>query len=272
MPSRSGVRTSEHTHLVVGHVCLDQLDASHVRLGGTSFFAAIRAAELGCDVTVQTACSHGTADLLRSQMPPNIVVHHQLTVLDTRFEFADSGPVRLTSFAGPLLSFPTGRFCSAHLCPIAGEIRLATVTEVRACADFVGVTPQGFMRRIGRSGRLSLGDISDYDLVHTADAIVVNEREFAALERFGTFLAKFDGPIFVTLGPHGAYVTRRGKEVARMSPEGVQRPARAEDTIGAGDVFASTAFLSLTEGESLPSALRASVQAATAFVYRQSVS
>lgn len=257
-----------HSHLVVGHVCLDEFPGSELRLGGTSYYASLKAAALGTSVAVLTACSGRTAGLLRSRLPSTVAVHHQPTKYDTTFEFSECGPTRLVSHAGSLLPTQLGTFRSAHLGPIAGEIPMSVVAQVRKCSEFVGVTPQGFMRRFSDSGKILLGDITSHELANSADAVVVNDNEVAVLKTSSTFLAEYEGPVFITEGPRGARVVSKGREVARVELQSSRR-VRPEETIGAGDVFASTAFVLLAKGAGLGDALVASVEAATEHVHRK---
>jgi ribokinase len=84
-------------------------------------------------------------------------------------------------------------------------------------------------------------------------------QDLAEVVRLARKLAT-DTDVVVTLGGRGAIaVGRRGGEVVHMPAP----PSRVADTTGAGDCFCGALAVSLSEGLSLPDAVRLSVAAAT---------
>lgn len=258
----------EHPHLIVGNVCLDMVPGTGVSVGGTSYFAAACARDLGCDVTVHTACTDRTSEVVRSHLGPDVALICRSTIEDTRFEFAADSPTRLAANAGAIEDLDLGHlFRSAHIGPIAGEVPLTTAMRVRDRADFVGITLQGFMRTFGPNGEVSLGGLGDGRVLALADAIVVNTAEYMSLAEGESVEHESLPMVFVTDGGDGARLVCNGREVARSRPTvgavGVSSPRH---TIGAGDVFASTAFVLLARGLPARTALQLAVDAATSFV------
>lgn len=274
---------------VLGHVCVDELPGRPDRLGGTVFFSAGQAAAMGCDVTVVTTCTPGTAARARAELAPTIALDARQADTDTRFVFgvdAESGPQRLASRA-PVLDTLGGPADVVHLAPVFAELSPGLIAAARDAA-FVGATPQGLLRGVDADGRLTFeADRWPTDPAF-ADAIVVNEDEHRDLAAVG-LLDRFDGWVFRTLGPRGATVERAGVEVARHEPSSTGNATAGgapgapgsttvdgvgvvdvapQRTIGAGDVFAAAAFVAMASGATAPDALALAVNAATAYVRR----
>ncbi|MBQ1046343.1 MULTISPECIES: PfkB family carbohydrate kinase [unclassified Micromonospora] len=72
------------------------------------------------------------------------------------------------------------------------------------------------------------------------------------------------GAVAVTMGPDGAVLCHAGGTPVVLPPASV--PEHVEDTCGAGDRFAAAAALALGEGAPLAEAVRAAVEAASAYV------
>jgi hypothetical protein len=255
-----------HAHLVVGHVCIDEVAGEPPSLGGTCLFAATQALEFGCTVEIATACTDSTAALLRSRLEADGARLQRVNAAsDTHFRYGlalADGPSEVGPIAPDIdvVDLSTG-FLSAHMGPIINEIPIELIRSVRSAVPFVGITPQGFMRSRDSTGQLVVHDLPDYAVLELADAIVVNETEFRVLS--AERLLGLSSLLFVTRGPRGAGLFHRGQEVARHQLEDAFAPLRA---IGAGDVFASTAFVQLARGADPDRALRQATTAATAFV------
>jgi ribokinase len=81
-------------------------------------------------------------------------------------------------------------------------------------------------------------------LRHAPDLVVVNLREYAAIE-------SYTGLVALTLGAEGAVLIDAGEEVARARPPIVE----AVDATGAGDAFCSALVVALLEGRPREEAL-----------------
>jgi len=258
-------------HLVVGHVCLDEMADGEVRLGGTAYYGAVRAAALGCRVTVQTACTPMTLHRVRAEVGPQVVFHTAVTDVDTRFGFAhdaESGPARLLSQAPAITAVEmNGGFDSVHLAPIAGEVPVGLFAALRLKVPFVGVTPQGLLRDFA-SGSVREQASPDLSFLSFVDALVVNRAEYDhLLQTRADVIKSCPADLFVTRGASGAALFRAGEEVARATPSRAER-APSWRAIGAGDVFATTAFVALARGTDAADALTEAVESASAFVAR----
>lgn len=261
------------TYVAIGHVCVDELVGQPPRLGGTVFFASAQAAAMGCTVTVVTSCTVDTATSARATLPPGSALQVHEADQDTRFGFgvdAEEGPQRLASVAPSIDSFVADQLPDIlHLAPVFNELTPALIATAREQARFVGATPQGLLRGTDADGALEFRADNWPDLPDFADAIVLNDDEYAHLHGIG-LLRGFEGWVFRTLGPTGAALIRNGVEVARheLDPDAPSVPPQR--TIGAGDVFAAAAFVALARGDAPGDALRVAVESATAYVRRPS--
>ncbi len=261
--------------LLVGHVCLDDLGDPEPRLGGTVWFAAAEALHLGWEVTIRTACTDGTARRLEAALDRRVRVSNAGSPVDTTFRFRgglESGPTSTVAVAdaiedlGPLAA---ERFDLVHLGPIADELGPGAVAAALDGPGFVGLTPQGAMRELGAGRDLALHDLPLDRRYQEVDALVVNEREQEVLAA-GTFLAAYPGLVFVTHGSAGASVGRGGEPLGRHAPRTAGGLAPLHRDIGAGDVFALTAFAALATGADAAGAVARAVDGAAAFVHRPS--
>lgn len=260
-----------HSYIAVGHVCVDVLHDRPSRLGGTVFFSSGQAAAMGCDVTVATSCTVDVAAAARAQLPPGAALQVVPTEEDTRFEFgpdAELGPQRLLSLAPRIEGFVTDELPDIlHLAPIFDEIGGDLLRSARDRARFVGATPQGLLRGTDEDGALVFVADNWPDVDDFADAIVLNDDEYAHLAGIG-LLDRFGGWVFRTLGPGGAALYRAGVEVARFPLDDGDDDVAPQRTIGAGDVFAAAAFVALARGDEPGDALATAVRSATGWVRR----
>ncbi len=256
--------------LLVGHVCLDDLGRGEPALGGTVWFAAAEALHLGWAVSIRTACTPATEARLLAALDGRVRVSNAGSPVDTTFLFRgglESGPSTTVTVADTIADLGADEdFDLVHLGPIADELGPATVAAALDGPAFVGLTPQGAMRVLGAGRDLSLHDLPLDRRYQEVDAMVVNEREHEVLAG-GAFLGRFGGLAFVTHGSAGATVRRAGVEVGRHAPT-VSGLAPLHRDIGAGDVFALTAFTALSTGADSQAAVARAVEGAAAFVHR----
>jgi sugar/nucleoside kinase (ribokinase family) len=126
-----------------------------------------------------------------------------------------------------------------HLGPVARECDPALVD---AFGDaFVGVTPQGWMRRWDQGGHVTRGPWDEAEAVLSrADAVVLSEEDVEGDEDLVTHYAARTRLLVLTRGAAGCTVYAAGQ--ARSFPAPV---VRAVDATGAGDIFAAAFFVRL---------------------------
>ncbi len=237
-------------YLAVGHVARD-LTPEGPRLGGTVAFAARTALAFDYNAGIVTACA---SDLDLGALD-GIALACARSDASTTFENIYS-PAGRTQFlrgqAAPLTaaSIPLHwlRAPVVHLAPLASELP-AEVAEALAAAlagSFVGLTPQGWMRRWDAAGRVT----NTPDAWTDADALLRHSRavvasrddiggDWAVAEQW----AKAAPVLVITESADGCTVFVRGHGARHFrAPQVVE-----VDPTGAGDVFAAAFFINLYE-------------------------
>ncbi len=276
--------TRRYDYVTVGHVTCDAVErparGTIRRPGGSAFYSALQAARLGMRTLILTQGVPSEIEALlapyRDELELRVIGARRTTTLSTRGSGAGRTQ-RVLAWAGPILEPVELDTAILHLAPVARETPVAW--EGRA--DFVGVTPQGLVRRWEQhegvpldtgsllgdiplappdSGALP-GDISavalDPDLLPDSfHAAVISEHEcpschalFAAARRCGACVA-------VTAGGRPATVHLPASAGGQVVQSAIPPVVAVRDDIGAGDVFAAAFFVALAEG-------RTPLQAAT---------
>ena len=231
----------ELDYLVVGHVTRDLVGDSYT-LGGTVSYAARTARALGCRVGVVTSAG---PDLDLSQVLDGVTISRFPAANTTTFQNIYTSDGRRQVLHGvaktlvPQAVPAHWRAAIVHLGPVARECDLALAG---AFGDaFLGITPQGWMRRWDQAGRVSYGRWEEAEqLLPRADAVVLSEEDVASDDALVTRYAAQTRLLVVTRGAAGCTVHREG-EVRHF-------PAPAVDEVdptGAGDIFAAAFFVSL---------------------------
>ncbi|HET89845.1 MAG TPA: ribokinase [Chloroflexi bacterium] len=228
-------------YLIVGHVTRDLVEGTFA-IGGTVSYAARTARALGCRVGVVTSAG---PDLDLGHILDGIEVFCLPAAATTTFEnvYTEAGRRQvLHSVAEPLTSEVVPAHWQAalvHLGPVAQE---CAPELVYGWGDgFVGVTPQGWMRRWNPAGCVRGGPWEHADRVLSrADAVVLSAED---LDGDGKLLARYADQarlLVVTQGERGCTLYVRGQAHHVPAPK-----VHQVDPTGAGDVFAAAFFVSL---------------------------
>ncbi|MCX7622686.1 MAG: PfkB family carbohydrate kinase [Thermomicrobium sp.] len=236
-------------YVAIGHVTVD-LDpvTGAPRLGGTALYAALAAARFGLDAAILTRGNfeaYGSAvleDLARFSREVAIIVQESaVPTVFTNRSVAGRREQTIHSWAGPIdLSGlpPTWRSASIiHFAPVAQEVDPRQ--GGRVSPEFLGTTPQGWMRQWPRQGgRVRLIPLRlPLEFVTRVDGFVVSTLEHTLARDEIEAIAQ-RGLVAITRGPEGATVVDRGR-----SYEVPAYPVPVRDDTGAGDVFAAVLFL-----------------------------
>ncbi len=231
---------------MIGHVTRDLAPDGGFTLGGTVTYAARTAQALGCRVQVVTSAAD---DLNLRRAFSAISVHRVRSATTTTFEnrYTPEGRVQIVrAVAAPLLPEavppPWRKPDIAHLGPVARECDPSLVDLFPR--SFLGLTPQGWMRRWDQEGRVAPAAWEHADwLLPRADAVVISEEDVAGDEAVIARWAAQTHVLAVTRGAAGCTLYVWGV------PEDVPGfPAVEVDPTGAGDVFAATLFVELRRG------------------------
>jgi len=230
--------TVELDYLVVGHVTRDLVDGTFT-IGGTVSYAARTAWALGCRVGAVTSASPGL-DL--RQALKGVLVALNPAATTTTFEniYASEGRRQVLHGTAETLTpamVPAGwRADIVHLGPVARECSVALID---AFGDaFVGLTPQGLMRRWGRDGQVDRcrWEHPEPWLAH-ADAVVLSDEDLVDEGLIAWYAARAR-LLVLTQGAAGCTVYTAGQ--VRHFPAPVVDEV---DPTGAGDIFAAAFFV-----------------------------
>lgn len=234
--------------LVIGHVTRDlQADGTY-RLGGTALYAAVTAARLGYRVGILTAGSSELDLAPLYEAAPGVAIVCRPAAASTTFVNRYSGSQRrqlLLGRAVPLepeaLPTPWRRAPAVLLGPVAQEVAPAWA-ECFPHA-LVGACMQGWLRAWDEAGHVRFAPWADAQRWLPALAAAFLSREdLADRQELAVSYAAHCPLLLLTAGPQGATLFQRGR------PEHVAAfPAREVDPTGAGDVFATSLLLRLTE-------------------------
>jgi hypothetical protein len=126
-----------------------------------------------------------------------------------------------------------------HLAPVAQEVSPGIIDMFPK--SFIGITPQGWLRRWRRDGRVTRSKWADDERVlHRANAVVLSEDDVIGGEATLGRYARQTPILAVTRGKEGADIYYQG--AVHRSPA---FPVSEVDPTGAGDVFAAAFFIKL---------------------------
>ena len=231
----------ELDYLVIGHVTRDLMDGTFT-IGGTVSYAARTAHALGCRVGAVTSAS---SDLDLSKVLDGVIIARFPAATTTTFKNIYTANGRRQMLHGvaetlvPAMVPLNWRATIVHLGPVARECDPA-LADVFGDA-FVGLTPQGWMRRWDPAGHVNTCQWERAEeLLTRADAVVLSEEDVQHDESLMTQYAAQTRLLVVTQGAAGCTVYTAGQ--VRHFPAPAVHQA---DPTGAGDVFAAAFFVCL---------------------------
>lgn len=223
--------------LVIGHIVLDKVEEGY-RLGGTAAYASLTAQRLGLRAAVFTSTG---PDIEPSQALPGVEVLALPSPCTTTFQntYTPEGRVQhLLAVAAPIpldgLPLEWRRASIVLLGPLDQEIDASAASAFPNA--LVGLSPQGWMRRWDRDGRVWPKEWDGGVTLDNAQAMLLAEDDLPGHELPQGWRSR----------PPLLAITR-GKDGSRLRCNGrwydvPAYPAREVDPTGAGDVYAA-AFL-----------------------------
>jgi len=240
-------------YVVIGHITADLLADGTAVLGGTALYSALTAAALGWRVGVLTRGAFGrtvhgvevpSLDPYAGRMSLVVQEADSPTMFVNEYR-AGRREQTVPHWAGPIdLRGLPPHWRNAkvlHLGPIAQEIDMKDTGSLTP--EFLGVTPQGWMRDWPRSGgRVKLTHLRIApNLLSRIDGVIVSEEEIS-LSRDTVDNVGSRRLAVITRGEWGSRVIYAGQhqELPGFKVE-------AKDLTGAGDVFATAFFIKATD-------------------------
>jgi sugar/nucleoside kinase (ribokinase family) len=234
-------------YLAIGHVTEDVWKDGRITPGGTAWFSSLAARRLVDHVSVLTAAA-ASYDAVR--FLPEIEVERIDSPATTQFEniytpqgrtqYTRPSPVKLTP------AHLTGEMKRAkimHLAPVCDEVSSNFASEANDSV-FIGVTPQGWLRRWDETGRVFAKPWdSANEILARADAVVISIDDVAGDWRLALTWAAQARLFVVTQNKKGCILFLNGEPIHVDTVK-----VDEVDPTGAGDIFAATLFITLQQG------------------------
>ena len=152
-----------------------------------------------------------------------------------------------------------------HLGPIANEVDQDLI-ELFSDA-FIGVTPQGWLRKWDEDGKVRLLDWTTIrDILPLANAVVISLEDLGNADQVVPTLAEDCQLLAITDGANGARVFFRGQQQHFPAPRLIE-----VNPTGAGDIFAATFFIHFKRRQDPWEAARVATELAANSVTREGV-
>ncbi len=232
-------------YTTVGHVTADVLSDGSRHPGGTAFYSALQAARLGQRALILTQGAPSEIEELiepyRSELELEIIPAQQTTTLRTTGKGLARSQTVL-AWAGEIGEEVAIDTSILHLAPVARE----TPRRWRGAAGFVGLTPQGLVRKWDGPGHQLRPSPPERDRVPDGcEAMVLSETERASCEELIGRFAPDGAVVAVTAGASATTLLLSGDQTITVEVPPLEGPG---DDMGAGDVFAAAFFIALVEG------------------------
>lgn len=223
-------------YLLLGHISADLYPGGR-RLGGTVAFAAPVARAFGHRAAVVTSAS--ACEPLLSDLTPYAEVSLRVADETTTFEnhYTPEGRVQYLHDRADSLTYdsiPVGWVDAplVHLAPLVREMEPELVYRFPGATLIL--TPQGWLRRWDREGRVSFQQWLNADVLRAVDLVVLSEEDIAEAPELEAEFAAHARQVVVTRGARGGTLYREGVPLVYEAV-----PAEEIDPTGAGDVFAA---------------------------------
>lgn len=233
-------------YLIIGHVTLDVFPHGN-RLGGTATYAGLTAERLGHRVGLVTRCN---PELDCTPLESITGLMRRPSQITTQFENRYINGQRQQS--SPQVSEPIAlddipiQWHNAniiHLAPVLDEVNPRLVRSLSG--DFIGLTPQGWLRQRDANGAVHLSHWQRVKpVLPDADAVVLSLEDLGGDINQASEMARFCRLLVVTLGADGAMVYWCGEQRILAAPVVAEI-----DPTGAGDIFAAAFFSRVAGGE-----------------------
>lgn len=257
---------SHPDYLVIGPITEDVIDGGFTH-GGTASYASLTASAFDLSPAILTA---GCFDIQHLPALHSMQIHQKPSKVNTKFRNIETPAGRQQYLLGSVdhilpedvpSHFLTSKI--VHLGPMAQETDPAII-ELFPDA-FIGVTPQGWMRKWDEQGLVSYTPWKpSINFVNRVNAVVFSIEDVEGDEEVISELARKLEILAVTEGYNGARVYWNG-DVRRFSAPLVD----VQDPTGAGDIFSAIFFIRLHATRDPWSSASLAVELASLSVSRQ---
>jgi len=251
-------------YLLIGHLTEDRTPEG-ITLGGTVSYSGLTADALGHKVGVVTAAADTTD--LEPLHPLNLIVKPSPESTCFQNTYTDQGRVQMVFSQAVGLSstdVPHDWWHTelVHIAPLMSELTSAIMEPFTD--SFLGLTPQGLMRKSDSEGHISaLPWENATDFIKQSDAVVLGIEDLDMNEEATLAVAAMCSVVVITYGAQGARVCANGEW--RSFPA---QPTNENDATGAGDIFAATFFSRLHASGDVWTAAETAVRLASTSVTR----
>ena len=251
-------------YLLIGHLTEDRTPEG-VTLGGTVSYSGLTADALGHEVGVVTAAAESTD--LQPLQNLNLIVKPSPQSTCFQNTYTNEGRVQMVFSQAVGLSpadVPRDWWHTelVHIAPLISELTSAIMEPYSD--SFVGLTPQGLMRKSDSQGHISALPLENAaDFIQRSDAVVLSIEDLDMNEDATLAVAEMCSIVVITYGAQGARVW--ADREWRSFPA---RPVDEIDATGAGDIFAGAFFSRLQASGDAWIAAETAVKLATTSVTR----
>lgn len=238
---------------VVGHIAIDTIVSDNsqiISLGGPPSYSGLTARNLGADVSLLTKYGkdlpHELLILLKNN---NLRISKEALSKEyptTRFKIIQTFDKRELYLEAKCDNLEKEELFgdAALVSPIAGEVDLSLLSDIRNRFDTIYLDPQGFIRKFEPDGRCFLSN-SDVNFLKYVDILKVDYEEAFAITKARNSLEVFN--FLSKIGVKIVIYSNGAKGVSLMFDNSIYdipviMKKKAIDTTGLGDIFAG-AFL-----------------------------
>ncbi len=247
-------KTTRFDIATIGHFAIDLIKSptiarSRPTLGGPAAFVSLTAAKLGAKVTAISRVGRDFHNYHGRLCENNVNLSHvgvEETALTTSFVLTyRSGrrKIQLRNKAPQigLSDLPHGlQVKIVHVAPVANEVDMDVIAELRKRTRVLSIDPQGFVRQFDSAGRTRLEKPADLEFLQHCDVVKSSLQETRVLTGQSTLAASVQEirrwgvkTVLITMGERGAVACF--EDGCYNIP--ACKPRILVDSTGAGDAF-----------------------------------
>ncbi len=251
-------------HLSIDSIMLPTRHTAFTVLGGSVAYVSLAAQRLGVRTSIISKVGADFPEAFRWWLQQEGTDLTNVTKIDnaqtTRFDLRYNVDLtdrilHLTSKAPLLTANDVPQSLKAkiiHMGPIAGEITLETVKNLRSHCDVLTLDPQGLARDFDEEGNVDIVPLTDQRILETVDVFKSSLREIQTIAGTKDLKSAIKSIrdlgvriVIVTLGADGATVSV-DDEIHRVP---AYTPQKVVDPTGAGDAFIGGFLAEYSRGE-----------------------